>query len=443
MPFRRLVHTRVVRRIRPDAFSKRRDEFRDLVRRSREVVLLAAVTGVATGLFVPRFDFLVDVALHTVLEGPLWLGLVAPPLGLLLAALALRVIGGGVSPSTSDEYVHAFHDPEHRLGMRALSARITAAVMTLGSGGSLGLEGPSFYGGATLGAAIQRRLPRPFRGSDYRTLLVAGAAAGVAAIFKAPATGAIFALEVPYRGDLARRMLLPALVASATGYFTFVSLSDTTPLLAATVIPIPQFEIRDLFGALAIGVACALGARTFAKVIRIAKGLAVRSFSIRFALAPVTLTGLFLLAHELTGLGLSLGAGFTVLEEWLFIEADIAVWLLLVVFLIRSLASAATVVGGGVGGVFIPLVTGGAIVGRAVGEVVHPERFTLYTLIGIAAFLGAGYRVPLAAVMFVAETTGRPNFIVPALFAAVAAELVMGEQSITPYQRSPGQTLGV
>ena len=443
MPFRRLVHNRVVRRLRPDAFSKRRDEFRDLVKRSREVVLLAAVTGVVTGLFVRGFEFLVDVALHTVLDGPLWFGLVGPPVGLLLAALALRAIGGGVSPSTSDEYVHAFHDAEHRLGMRALSARITAAVMTLGSGGSLGLEGPSFYGGATLGAAIQRRLPRPFRGSDYRTLLVAGAAAGVAAIFKAPATGAIFALEVPYRGDLARRMLLPALVASATGYFTFVSLSDTTPLLAATVIPIPQFEIRDLFGALAIGVACALGARTFAKVIRIAKGLAVRSFPIRFALASLTLSGLFLLAHELTGLGLSLGAGFTVLEGWLFIEADIAVWLLLVVFLIRSLASAATVVGGGVGGVFIPLVTGGAIVGRAVGEVVHPERFTLYTLIGIAAFLGAGYRVPLAAVMFVAETTGRPNFIVPALFAAVAAELVMGEQSITPYQRSPGQTLGV
>ena len=60
-------------------------------------------------------------------------------------------------------------------------------------------------------------------------------------------------------------------------------------------------------------------------------------------------------------------------------------------------------------------------------------------MIGIAAFLGAGYRVPLAAVMFVAETTGRPNFIVPALFAAVAAELVMGEQSITTYQRRPGQ----
>ncbi|MEC8485645.1 MAG: chloride channel protein, partial [Actinomycetota bacterium] len=212
-----------------------------------------------------------------------------------------------------------------------------------------------------------------------------------------------------------------------------------TPLLGGTIIPVPRFEIRDLFGALAIGVACAIGARAFAKLIRLAKAFSVRSFPIRIMSASATLIGLVLLSRELTGLPLSLGAGYEVLEEWLFIEADIALWLLIAVFIIRSFASAATLVGGGVGGVFIPLVVGGAIVGRAVGEVVHPERFSLYTLIGIAAFLGAGYRVPLAAVMFVAESTGRPNFIVPALFAAVAAELVMGEQSITAFQRRPGQ----
>jgi CIC family chloride channel protein len=56
-------------------------------------------------------------------------------------------------------------------------------------------------------------------------------------------------------------------------------------------------------------------------------------------------------------------------------------------------------------------------------------------VVGVAAFLGAGYRVPLAAVMFVAETTGRPGFIVPGVIAAVAAELVMGSASVTRYQR--------
>ena len=425
--------------MRPDVFSQRRDEFRSIVRRSREVVLLAAVTGVVTGLFVRGFDLAVHAVYERLFEAPLWMLLTAPVTGLVVAALSLRYIGGGVSGSTSDEYLHAFHDSQYRLGPRALVARVIAAIASLGTGGALGLEGPSLYGGSALGSQIQRRLPAPFRGSDHRTLLVAGAAAGVAAIFKAPATGAIFALEVPYRDDLARRMLLPALVASATGYFTFVSLSDTTPLLGGTIIPIPQFEVRDLFGALAIGVACAIGARAFAKLIRFAKAFSVRSFPIRMTVSSATIVGLVLLSRELTGLPLSLGAGYEVLEQWLFVEADIALWLLIAVFVIRSFASAATLIGGGVGGVFIPLVVGGAIVGRTVGEVVHPERFSLYTLIGIAAFLGAGYRVPLAAVMFVAESTGRPNFIFPALFAAVAAELVMGDQSITAFQRRPGQ----
>ncbi len=58
---------------------------------------------------------------------------------------------------------------------------------------------------------------------------------------------------------------------------------------------------------------------------------------------------------------------------------------------------------------------------------------TLFVVIGVAAFLGAGYRVPLAAVIFVAETTGRPGFVVPGLLAAVAA-VTMGRSSITAYQ---------
>ena len=62
----------------------------------------------------------------------------------------------------------------------------------------------------------------------------------------------------------------------------------------------------------------------------------------------------------------------------------------------------------------------------------------LFTVLGTAAFLGAGYRVPLAAVMFVAETTGRPGFVVPGLLAAVSAELMMGSMSITTYQRDRG-----
>ena len=76
-------------------------------------------------------------------------------------------------------------------------ARLVAAVATLGSGAPMGLEGPSLYAGARSAPACSAA-SAVLRDADRRVLLVAGAAAGVAAIFKAPATGAVFALEVPY-----------------------------------------------------------------------------------------------------------------------------------------------------------------------------------------------------------------------------------------------------
>ena len=209
---------RVMTWFRPTNIDLRTDEFRDLVRRSREVVLLAAVTGAITGIGVYFFEYFVtEVLLHHLYHADWKWGLIVPGLGLVASALILSTIGSGASPATSDEYLRAFHDSEYPLRWRAFVGRIAAAVTTLGSGGAMGLEGPSMYGGSAIGAMIQRRLPAYFRGADYRTLLVAGSAAGVAAIFKAPATGAIFALEVPFRDQMARRMLLPRSLRAPPG----------------------------------------------------------------------------------------------------------------------------------------------------------------------------------------------------------------------------------
>jgi CIC family chloride channel protein len=423
-------------RVRSPSFDLSTGALRDLARRSREVVLLAALTGALTGLLVRFFEyFVVEVVYEHLLEQPLWVQAVAPGLGLVAAACILRTVGAGASPSTADDYLRAFHDPEHVVSPRAFAGKVLASVATLGSGAPMGLEGTSIYAGSGLGALIQRRLPAAFRGVDHRTLLVAGAAAGVAAIFKAPATGAIFALEVPFRDQMARRSLLPALVASASGYLTFVSLSNTNPIFSFdNSARIASFGVRDLFGAIMIGVGCAVGARAFARLLRTAKSFNDRPLGVRVPVAGVVLVLLFVVTRALTGESLTLGGGYEVIR-WL--GQDNAVWLLAVVFLIRCFATATAVAGGGVGGIFIPLVVGGAIVGRGVGELVDTLDPTLYVLLGMAAFLGAGYRVPLAAVVFVAETTGQPGFIVPALFAAVAADLVMGDASVTGFQRAP------
>ena len=428
----RFVWTRSVERFRATSFDARTQEFRHLVRRSREVVLLAAVTGALTGLLVRFFEYVVtEVMLERVLEAPLWFGAIAPGIGLVLAAICLHTFGGRASSATSDEYLRAFHDPEYPIRPRAFVGRIMAAVVTLGFGGPMGLEGPSMYGGSALGAMIQRRLPAAFKGADHRTLLVAGAAAGVSAIFKAPATGAIFALEVPFRDQMARRMLVPALVASASGYLVFAALSSTSPIFVFDDNRRVEFAYKDLLGAVLVGIACAVGARGVRVSHPQGEGLhgtadrrprpdrrgrvdrVVRHHPPPHRREPHP--------RELPDDRLARQG-----------QRDLAAG---GVFAIRCSPPPPSPAGGGVGGLFIPLVVGGALVGRAVGDIVNPSDPTLYVILGMAAFLGAGYRVPLAAVVFVAETTGQPGFIVPALFAAVAAELVMGEQSITPYQR--------
>ena len=90
VPLSRLFHNRVARSVRPDVFSQRRDEVRSIFRRSREVVLLAAATGIATGLFVRGLDVAVHAVYDRLFEAPLWMLLTAPVSGLLVAALSLR-----------------------------------------------------------------------------------------------------------------------------------------------------------------------------------------------------------------------------------------------------------------------------------------------------------------------------------------------------------------
>jgi len=413
--------------------ARRRSEFAQLARRSHEAVLLAGVVGVLTGVGVAAFDTAVTRGVEAVGRAPLWVAACAPVFGLTAAAIVLAVVGRGCSPSTADEYLHAFHDPNYQIEGRSLLARMLAGVATLGSGGPMGLEGPSLYLGAGLGDILPRRFPRLFSVRNRRVLLVAGAAAGVAAIFKAPATGAVFALEVPYQDDLARRMLGPALVASATSYLTFVAFHGTAALLP--VEGTPPFSFKDLAGAAALGLLAGIGARLFARMLRDAKSLAARfSPTIRVPIAGVILIGIFVLVRVLSGQNLTTGPGYDTIR-WA-LDPTLSIWLVGAVLVLRCTATATTVAGGGAGGLFIPLVVAGALTGRFVGGAVGALDTSLFTVIGVAAFLGAGYRVPLAAVTFVAEATGRPGFIVPGLIAAVVAELLMGTSSVTIYQHA-------
>lgn len=401
--------------------------------RTQRTLLLAALTGAATGVGVAAFEWVTRSQIfERIIEHGIGVQAAALVVGLALAAAALWFVGGRATPATSDEYIRNFHDRDRPLPMRPVVGRLLAGVATLGSGGSLGFEGPSLYLGASIGTAIQHRWQRWFSRADSKVLMVAGAAAGVAAIFKAPATGAIFALEVPYRDDTARHMLLPALLGAATGYLAFVTLIGTDPLFV--VDGSPPFDLRELGGAAVLGLVCGLGARGYAALITRAKAIAFRGHpAVRIGVAGLVLVALLVASDLVFGQGLSSGSGYRTLE-WVT-EPGHSLGLVLALLAFRVAATSVTLAGGGVGGLFIPLVIAGALIGDAWSIAIGDET-NLFPLIGIAAFLGAGYRTPLAGVVFVAEATGRPGFIVPGLIASVAAQLVMGDVSVSPYQHA-------
>ena len=422
---------RRVNRWLPLADAQRREQLLALSRRSQQVLFFAAATGVVTGALVAAFEWITrEVVFESLVEGPLWLRCLAPIVGLLGAAASVRFLGGG-SPATSDEYIANFHDARRRLPLGPFPARMLAAFFTLGSGGAMGYEGPSIYAGAEAGTLLQTRLGRFFARDETKVLLVAGAAAGVAAIFRAPATGVVFALEVPYRDDLARRQLLPASIAAAAGYLTFVAILGTDPLLP--VSGAPGFGFSELGGAVALGLLCGGIARLFSAGIQWTKSQSDRRDPFAVALvAGAVLAALAWASDVIFDEPFTLGAGYDTVN-WA-LDPSRATGLVLLLFAMRAVATAVTVGGRGAGGLFIPLVVQGALLGSSVEGLFGETDSTLFPLIGVAAFLGAGYRVPLAAVMFVAETTGRPGFVVPGLIAAVTAQLMMGRWSVSKAQ---------
>lgn len=409
-----------------------------MTRSGSKLLLAAIVTGILVGLTVAGFEMLtMEVLVEGLLEQPIWLTALAPGVGLVLCALLLRWVAGGASPSTSDEYVRAFHSRTPRLPIRELPGKLLAGAVTIGSGGALGLEGPSVYTGSVLGLQVSERFRRWLALDDPRLLLSAGAAAGIAAIFQTPATGVIFALESPYRDDVARRALLPALLASAASYLTFVALlhpADALPVLGIRPGPV---DVVELVGAAIIGVLAGLCGRGFAGSVRVTKEIVQRvRLRYRIPVAATVLAVLAVLSDQLFDEPLSLGPGIHAIE-WVT-DPERSLPLIAALFAVRVVATLSSVGGGGSGGLFIPLVVQGIVLGRFVGGILPGTEASssLWPTLGLAAFLGAGYRAPIAAVMFVAESTSGDSYVVPALVAAAVSQLVAGPSSVVSGQRA-------
>ncbi|MEZ5230508.1 MAG: chloride channel protein, partial [Acidimicrobiales bacterium] len=187
------------------------------------------------------------------------------------------------------------------------------------------------------------------------------------------------------------------------------------------------------------GLGAGLGGRMYAALVRRTKQLSKQtSPAVRVVVGGTALSLLALLSVQLFDQPLTLGPGVSVVE-WL--AEDQTLQAVAIIFVLRIAATMTTILGGGTGGLFIPLAVQGVLLGKLVGLGlsdlgVDPNGSALLPVLGLAAFLAAGYRTPIAAVMFVAESTANSgSAVVPALIAAAVSQLVAGPHSVSAGQR--------
>jgi chloride channel protein, CIC family len=410
--------------------------------------IICGSIGLVTGALVTILDGIVRVfLLGNLFGGETYNGVVTiayfsspafsfllPFLGLTGAGLFLYKFSSTPQLNSTEEVLEHYHTDRTPMKVREGVVKYFASILTIGLGGSAGLEGPSINAGGTVGSWLWRQFEPRYKltEEDLRIMLLAGASAGIAAIFKAPLTGIVFSLEVPYKDDLARRAFFPSMVAGVVSYVTFASVEGAKPLFSFPIVS--SLTPMDFALSTVLGIVIGLLAIVFVTFLT-----SLKNYMGKFKVHPLmkyaiggAMLGLIALTIRLTlYLPYSYGPGYNVIEGALLGSYSIPILAALLV--IRMVATALTVDSGGIGGMFFPLVVFGSLTGSLFGLALHGNP-SLWASVGIAAFMSSGYKTPLAAVTFVGDTTGSVSFLIPAMIASATAYVVSGERTVSTEQ---------
>jgi CIC family chloride channel protein len=436
-------------------------------------LLRAALVGAAAGLMGSLFFAGVEAVQRVTLEN--WTGyqplrasgeqilgeataavrfrplllILLPAAGALLAGalstwLAPETRGGG-----SDAIIEAFHQHDGMVRKRVAFVKAIVSALTLGSGGSGGREGPTMQMGGAIGSLVGQLLKVTAR--ERRILLVAGTAAGMAAVFRTPLGAALLAVEVLHRDDFEADALVPSVLASVVSYSVFIAIFGERTLFAhAPSYPfVPQH--LPLYALLAVVVSFV--GSLFLSVLRRVQHTTADLDVPAWCKPAVGGLLLGLLATPLIvefgprfggqagqGLGI-LGGGYGA-AQLAISGADFfpvgwrGVEILAVLGVLKIVATSLTVGTGGSAGDFGPsLVIGGIFggaFGRAAALLLHDPRIDpgAFALVGMGTLYGGLAHVPIASLVMTCELAGSYDLLVPLMLAEGIAFVALRHRSL-------------
>lgn len=375
--------------------------------------------------------FLFATYVNTYLKLP-YINSILPIVGILLTVFVVKHFLGGHIEKGSSKILYAIAKKGGFINKKQMYAQIVTSSLTVGLGGSAGLESPIVITGAAFGSNFAQKY---HLSQKERVLLLAcGVAAGIGAAFNAPIAGVLFAIEVVLV-DVTISAFIPIMIAAATG-----ALIATVVLKEDVLLSFRQdqlFDYHNIFYYVLLGVFAGFVSVLYARNFRAVEGYFHRK---KIKLYNKALLGASLLAILIFFFPTLFGEGYesiktlssanpsVILENTLLDEYRSKEWILLlfvgVTMLIKSIATGLTLGSGGNGGNFAPSLFVGSYLGFFVAKffditgINNHLPVANFTVVGMAGILSGLFHAPLTAIFLIGEITGGYDLMVPLMIVS-------------------------
>jgi CIC family chloride channel protein len=420
------------------------------------LMLLSIGVGIVAGLGAILFDRLLGWTLHTVLETftgyaephagspasslftvapvrSLWFFLL-PALGGLVSGVIVYLFAPEAEGHGTDAMIDAFHQRGGQIRKRVPFVKILASALTIGTGGSAGKEGPIAQIGSGFGSTFASLLKLKAR--ERRILVLAGAAAGIGAIFQAPLGAALFAPEVLYReAEFEYEAILPCIVSSITAYAVYTQLYKGGALFFPG--PVGLSLPGELLPYALFGVVCALVGFLYVRTFYGSRDHLFKPLRIHKMLQPAV--GGLMLGTIAYAFPQITDGGYGWVQ--MALEGKMIWWTMLLLVFLKIIGTSFTIGSGGSGGVFGPSVFIGAMLGGAFGYlghqvapewVVNPNSFVL---VGIGGFFAGVARTPISSIIIACEMSASYTLLVPLMLVSSTSYLLLRNTSLYEKQQ--------